>query len=305
MSDNVLNNVSINSFSADLEVTDNVTEGETVVLNGHSPYIGDNGYWWEYDDATQTYIDTGVKAKGEQGEPGAPGEDYNLTQQDKQDIAAIIDAEAVKYVSQTLTDAQKTQARENIGAASMSDLGTVFTLKGGVATVSDLPTTGKRIGDVYYVENLSSGFIWITSTAYPGGYWEELGETVDLSNYIEKPSAPTSGQILQWNGTAWVAGTIQTDTPRIVTTSAAAALDPNKFYVFPEMSALSVTLAAPANNDIVNEYHFRFTSGATATALTLPSGVIQPDDFTVEANKVYEISIVDNYMLAVSWSVST
>lgn len=304
MSDNVLNDVSINSFSADLEVTDDVTEGETVVLNGHSPYIGDNGYWWEYDDATQTYIDTGVKAQGEQGEPGAPGEDYNLTQQDKQDIAAIVDAEAVKYVSQTLTDTQKTQARENIGAASMSDLGTVFTLKGGVATVSDLPTTGNRIGDVYYVENLSSGFIWITSTAYPGGYWEELGETVDLSNYIEKPSAPTSGQILQWNGAAWVAGTIQTDTPRIIETSAAAALDPNKFYVFPEMSALSVTLVSPANNDIVNEYHFRFTSGATATALTLPSGVIQPDDFTIEANKVYEISIIDNYMLSASWSVS-
>lgn len=211
MSDNVLNGVSINSFSADLEVTDNVTEGETVVLNGHSPYIGDNGYWWEYDDATQTYIDTGVKAQGEPGAPGAPGapgEDYILTPQDKQDIANIIDAEAVKYVSQTLTDAQKTQARENIGAASMSDLGTVFTLKGGVATISDLPSTGNRIGDVYYVENLSAGFIWITSTAYPGGYWEELGETVDLSNYIEKPSGATSGQILQWNGTAWVAASL-------------------------------------------------------------------------------------------------
>lgn len=215
MSDNVLNDVSINSFSADLEVTDNVTEGETVVLNGHSPYIGDNGYWWEYDDETQTYIDTGVKAQGEQGEPGAPGEDYNLTQQDKQDIAAIVDAEAVKYVSQTLTDTQKTQARENIGAASMSDLGTVFTLKGGVATVSDLPTTGNRIGDVYYVENLSAGFIWITSTAYPSGYWEELGETVDLSNYIEKPSAPTSGQFLQWNGTAWVAANAPTELPNV------------------------------------------------------------------------------------------
>ena len=227
MSDNVLNDVSINSFSADLEVTDNVTEGETVVLNGHSPYIGDNGYWWEYDDATQTYIDTGVKAQGEQGEPGAPGDDYILTPQDKQDIAAIVDAEAVKYVSQTLTEAQKTQARANIGAASLSDLGTVFTLKGGVATVSDLPATGNSIGDVYYVENLSAGFIWITSTAYPNGYWEELGETIDLSNYIEKPTGATSGQFLQWNGTTWISANIPAELPNVLTTDAGKVLTVN------------------------------------------------------------------------------
>lgn len=336
MNENVLNEVSINSFTANLEVSDTVNEGEIVVKNGHSPYIGSNGNWYEWDDTTEQYTDTGVKAegpKGDPGEPGAPGSDYVLTNQDKQDIAAIVDAEAVKYVSQTLTDAQKTQARANIGAASLSDLGTVFTLKGGVATVSDLPASGNNIGDVYYVENLSAGFIWITSTAYPNGYWEELGETIDLSNYIEKPTGATSGQFLQWNGTTWVsanipaelpnvlttdagkvltvnasgeweAETIETETPKITTSLASVSLDPNKFYVFPEMAALTVSFASPSRNDIVNEYHFRFTSGSTATVLTLPSGVVEPDGFSVEANMVYEVSIIDNYMLAVSWGVS-
>ena len=226
MSDNVLNDVSINSFSADLEVTDTVNEGEIVVKNGHSPYIGTNGNWYEWDDTTEQYADTGVKAegpKGDPGEPGADGTDYVLTNQDKQDIAAIVDAEAVKYVSQTLTEAQKTQARANIGAASLSDLGTVFTLKGGVATVSDLPATGNNIGDVYYVENLSAGFIWITSTAYPNGYWEELGETIDLSNYIEKPTGATSGQFLQWNGSAWVSANIPSELPAV------SSIDNGKF----------------------------------------------------------------------------
>lgn len=304
MDDNVLD-VTFNNVEVELEAEDTVQIDNSGA--GKSPYIGENGNWYEYDDQNKVFVDTGIQAEGPEGPEGPAGpagSDYVLTNQDKQDIAGIVGSEAVKYVSQQLTDAQKIQARENIGAASLADLGTVFTLKGGVATVQDLPQSGNRIGDVYYVENLSAGFIWITSTAYPNGYWEELGETVDLSNYIEKPSAPTSGQILQWNGTAWVAGTIQTDTPRIVATSAAAALDPNKFYVFPEMSALSVTLAPPESSDIVNEYHFRFTSGSAATVLTLPNGVVEPDDFSVEANKVYEISIVDNYMLAVSWSVS-
>ena len=211
MDDNVLD-ITFNNVEVELEAEDTVRIDNSGA--GKSPYIGENGNWYEYDDQTKVFVDTGIQAegpegpRGPEGPAGPSGSDYVLTNQDKEDIADIVGSEAVKYVSQQLTDAQKIQARENIGAASLADLGTVFTLKGGVATVSDLPVSGNRIGDVYYVENLSAGFIWITSTAYPNGYWEELGETVDLSNYIEKPSSPTSGQILQWNGTAWVAASL-------------------------------------------------------------------------------------------------
>ena len=79
-------------------------------------------------------------------------------------------------------------------------------------------------------------------------------------------------------------------------------LSPNTFYVFPEMASLSVTFSDPVSLDIVNEYKFRFTSGSTATMLTLPSTVV--GDITVEANKVYEISVVDNYLVYQSWAVS-
>ena len=81
-----------------------------------------------------------------------------------------------------------------------------------------------------------------------------------------------------------------------------AELSPNTFYVFPEMASLSVTFSDPVALDIVKEYKFRFTSGATATMLTLPSTVV--GDITVETNKVYEISIVDNYLVYQSWAVS-
>ena len=77
----------------------------------------------------------------------------------------------------------------------------------------------------------------------------------------------------------------------------------NVFYVFPEMAALSVTLAAPSDTSVVNEYRFRFTSGETATTLTLPASVI--GDISVEPNTVYEISVIDNYLVYQSWAVST
>lgn len=87
---------------------------------------------------------------------------------------------AVLYTQQTLTAAQQAQARENIGAVSLDEIGTVFTLKGGVATVEDLPESGNSVGDVYYVESVSAGYIWLTSASQPNGYWEELGETFDV-----------------------------------------------------------------------------------------------------------------------------
>lgn len=88
---------------------------------------------------------------------------------------------AVLYTQQTLTDAQQEQARANIGAVSLDEIGTVFTLKGGVASVEDLPASGNSVGDVYYVEAVSAGYIWLTSASQPNGYWEELGETFDVT----------------------------------------------------------------------------------------------------------------------------
>lgn len=96
-------------------------------------------------------------------------------------------------VSGEMTEEQATQFRENIGAISIDDIGTVFVLKGSVDTVEDLPTTGNTVGDVYYVTEVSAGYIWLISDSHPNGYWEELGKTFEitvdseLSNTSENP----------------------------------------------------------------------------------------------------------------------
>ena len=81
-------------------------------------------------------------------------------------------------------------------------------------------------------------------------------------------------------------------------------LEPNKLYVFPEMASLTYTLAAPADTSVANEYHFVFQSGATATELVHPAIVSVPDNFTVEKNKVYEISILEGCLAYQSWAVN-
>ena len=100
-----------------------------------------------------------------------------------------------------------------------------------------------------------------------------------------------------------LAGVIS-DTPVISVTGSTPVteLDSNKFYIFEECTSLTLTLATPADNTIVNEYHFRFTSGSTPTTLSLPATVIMPDVFAVVADTIYEISIIDNLGAFATWT---
>lgn len=38
--------------------------------DGHSPYVGENGNWWQWNDTVGDYVDTGVSAAGVPGMPG-------------------------------------------------------------------------------------------------------------------------------------------------------------------------------------------------------------------------------------------
>lgn len=75
-------------------------------------------------------------------------------------------------------------------------------------------------------------------------------------------------------------------------TDTVVTLQPNILYVFPEMASLTVTLGTPTDSDVANEYHFFFTSGATATTLTLND--VLSDAYSIEPNTKYEVSILEN-----------
>lgn len=89
------------------------------------------------------------------------------------------------------------------------------------------------------------------------------------------------------------------------TTTGTSILEPNKMYDFGVVDTLTVVFDEGAA-DKVNEYLFSFVSGETATVLTLPSSVQWVNELTVEANKRYEISVVDNVALwcAVDYEVT-
>ena len=84
-------------------------------------------------------------------------------------------------------------------------------------------------------------------------------------------------------------------------TEATLEITPNVMHVWGEMAALTVTLGEEVEG-IANEYIFQFTSGATATTLTMPSGLVWDEGLSdvssnvliPTANSTYQVSIVDN-----------
>ena len=88
-----------------------------------------------------------------------------------------------------------------------------------------------------------------------------------------------------------------------LSTDTTVTLEPNKLYIFPEMASLTYTLAKPADASVANEYHFVFKSGSTATELVHPS-TVNVGNFSIDANKVYEVSILEGLLTSQNWSVS-
>lgn len=137
----------------------------------------------------------------------------------------------------------------------------------------------------------------------------------NISKYTENkfPTVPTKlpnpqsltitygGQIHTYDGSEALAITIETGgIERIekLATDTTVTLEPNKLYVFPEMESLTYTIG-----EGTGEVHFIFRSGATATRVVHPSNV-NIGSFSVESNKVYEVSILEGLLTSQNWSVS-
>lgn len=173
---------------------------------------------------------------------------------------------------------------------------------------------------------------WLTSNTYNVGVWiidannsvdhiaslkqiAALQNVIDLVNdgvstnallkTAQTLTAAEQAQVQQNIGISGTGGGTEPRVPISASSPTIPPLSPNTLYVFTgDATALNIQLAAPSDSNIANEYHFIFNSGVTPTTITLPSTINRPDGFTVEANHVYEVSILENNMTAQGWAVS-
>lgn len=77
--------------------------------------------------------------------------------------------------------------------AKQLGLTTVYQYKGSVATYANLPTTGRKVGDVWNIETADPdhGIKAGDNVAWAGAQWDTLGGNHDLSGYAQLNSANT------------------------------------------------------------------------------------------------------------------
>lgn len=147
---------------------------------------------------------------------------------------------------------------------------------------------------------------WNDKSDFSGNYEDLRGKPTipTVPTTLPNPQSLTityGNQTHTYDGSEAVAITIETGgIERIekLSTDTTVTLEPNKLYVFPEMESLTYTIG-----EGTGEVHFIFKSGATATRVVHPSNV-NIGSFTVESNKVYELSILEGLLTSQNWSVS-
>lgn len=147
---------------------------------------------------------------------------------------------------------------------------------------------------------------WNNKSDFDGNYESLTGKPTipTVPTTLPNPKALTityGGTSYEYDGSEDLAITIETGgIERIekLATDTTVALEPNKLYIFPEMTSLTYTIG-----EGTGEVHFIFKSGATATRVVHPTGV-NIGSFSVDANKVYEVSILEGLLTSQNWSVS-
>lgn len=146
---------------------------------------------------------------------------------------------------------------------------------------------------------------WNNKSNFSGNYEDLRGKPTipTVPTTLPNPQALTityGGRTHTYDGNEALAITIETGgIERIekLATDTTVTLEPNKLYIFPEMESLTYTIG-----DGTGEIHFIFKSGATATRVVHPTGV-NIGSFSVESNKVYEVSILEGLLTSQNWSV--
>jgi hypothetical protein len=147
---------------------------------------------------------------------------------------------------------------------------------------------------------------WNDKSDFSGNYEDLHGKPTipTVPTRLPNPQALTityGGKAHTYDGSEAIAITIETGgIERIekLATDTTVTLEPNKLYVFPEMKSLTYTFG-----EGTGEVHFIFRSGSTATRVVHPSNV-NIGNFSVDANKVYEVSILEGLLTSKNWSVS-
>lgn len=165
--------------------------------------------------------------------------------------------------------------------------------------------------DAYNVQTTWTGSYWLLRGYYGDSYHAGCQVAyADSAGYASSAGSAPASDVYSWAkasskpsySTSEISG-LSTDLYNAkymavqTMSSYSVTLSPNiKYLAGTGVSALTIALASPSDNNIVNEYIFSFTTGSSGITLSMPSGIKWANGIipNFEADTTYEISIVDN-----------
>ena len=257
--------------------------------SGHSPYIGENGNWYEWDAEAANYVDTGTAAQGPQGPKGDTGDSGAQGPQGPQGPKGDTGATGPQGPKGD-TGATGAQGPQGDSGAFRAIYGETTYAEVLAAYNAGKAVYADKNGDIAYLNVIGDGIASFSMIAGEdaalswfelGGSWETpTGVAIATSNDVAALSAAIATK---------AAKTTQTDNTS--TGAVTATLDPNTVTVFTgELTSLTLTPGAPVEG-IANIYQVFFKNGSTAVTLSMPSNVIIDAAFAPEAGAWTELSI--------------
>ena len=202
------------------------------------------------------------------------------------------DSNAVHYTAETKSDSEKAAARANIGAEPERFIVTIT--KSG-STISAADKTFAEIlaaladGKICEIHDGDAvAYLSNTDKSTQADFTTVIGEAVCLYQ-VESDDSWTYAETPIVMKTVAITGATPSITPH-----------DNCRYKCGELTSLTIT-----DPPSTGEYSIIFTSGSTATTLTMPQSVIMPDSFSVTTNTRYEINVSDGYAVCNGWAVSS
>ena len=186
-----------------------------------------------------------------------------------------------KYATPALVDS-KVAALVNSAPTTLDTLKELADALGNDANFSTTITTklGEKVDKTTY-ESDKAGFATKT----------ELANKLDTSTYNSDKSGFATKTELNNKKNITIVQEVAD-----ASSSASFNLDPNTLKKMGEVGTITVlgfTTTGLQSNELA-EYAFEFKSGDTPTVLTMPESVKWIGDHTIEANKTYQVSIVNN-----------
>jgi len=161
---------------------------------------------------------------------------------------------------------------------------------------TSVPTTTPIMLDVTY-GNIPNTIVNINNTTYSKTEVDNALNTKQASLVSGTNIKTVNNQSLLGSGNISIAVY-----PIVNQTASSVSISPGVLNVWGEMSSLTITFATPSDSSIMNEYLIQFTSGTTATTLSLPSSIKWADAPDIEANATYQISVVNNLGIIVKFT---